>query len=167
MIRQLLPFAVALTVLSACHNSSDYKTATEETPAAEAGHEGHGGTAAEMPAMEAIPADAKVFFVSPADGAEVSSPFKVEMGVEKMSVDTANGKIKPASGHHHILIGLDSVAAGTVVPKDSTHLHFGNAQTSTEIKLNPGTYKLTLQFADALHRSYGSKLTKSITVKVK
>ena len=84
-----------------------------------------------------------------------------------MSVDTANGKIKPASGHHHILIGLDSVAAGTVVPKDSVHLHFGNAQTSTEIKLPSGTYKLTLQFADALHRSYGSRLTNSVIVKVK
>lgn len=170
MIRQLFPFAVALTLLTACHDSSDYKTSTEEKPAAEAGHEGHDAhtaAASEMPAMEAIPANAKVFFVSPADGAELTSPFKVEMGVEKMSVDTANGKIKPASGHHHILIGLDSVAAGTVVPKDSTHLHYGNAQTSTELKLNPGTYKLTIQFADALHRSYGSKLTKSITVKVK
>lgn len=168
MIRQIFPFAAACLVLTACHNSPDYKSnsgAPAET--AHDAHAGHAATAGEVPAMEAIPADANVFFVSPKDGAELTSPFTVEMGVEKMSVDTANGKIKPASGHHHILIGLDSVAAGTVVPKDSTHLHFGNAQTSAELKLNPGTYKLTLQFADALHRSYGSKLTRSITVKVK
>ena len=89
------------------------------------------------------------------------------MGLDGMSLDTANGKIKPASGHHHILIGLDSIAAGTVVPKDSTHLHFGNAQSQAEVKLAPGKHKLTLQLADALHRSYGSKLTSSVTINVK
>lgn len=121
----------------------------------------------EVPAMEAIPEGAKVYFKNLKEGDMIASPFKVEMGVDNMRVDTANGIIQPASGHHHILIGLDSVAVGTVVPKDSTHLHFGNAQTSTELKLPPGNYKLTLQFADALHRSYGGALTQTVNVKVK
>ncbi len=101
------------------------------------------------------------------EGQTVTSPFTVEMASEKLSVDTANGKVKDASGHYHILIGLDSTAAGLVVPKDSTHIHFGNAQTATELKLTPGKYKLTLQFADALHRSYGGKLATSVNVTVK
>ena len=74
----------------------------------------------------------------------------------------------PASGHHHILIDNgDSLALGTVVPKDSTHLHFGNAQKEAELKLTPGQHKLTLQYADGIHRSYGGKLASSITVDVK
>ena len=166
MIRQLIPVAAAMVVFTACHNSPDYKSNSgAPAEAAHDAHSGHTAAAGEMPALEAIPENAKVYFKNIQNDALVTSPFTVEMGVDHMSVDTANGKIKPASGHHHILIGLDSVAAGTVVPKDSTHLHFGNAQTSAELKLQPGTYKLTLQFADALHRSYGSKLTSSVTMR--
>jgi hypothetical protein len=88
------------------------------------------------------------------------------MGVSGIALDSA-GAIKPASGHHHILIDAgDSLTAGTVVPKDSTHLHFGNAQKEAEVKLTPGEHKLTLQYADGIHRSYGGKLAKSVTVTV-
>ena len=91
------------------------------------------------------------------------------MGVEGMAVDSAKSGLKPASGHHHILIDIDSIPMGTMVPATDSvhHYHFGNAQTSAEIKLTPGKHTLALQFADALHRSYGSRLTSKITVDVK
>ena len=72
------------------------------------------------------------------------------------------------TGHHHLLIdGDDSIPMGIVIPKDSTHLHFGKAQTETTITLPPGKHKLTLQLGDGLHRSYGSQLTATVTVNVK
>ena len=163
MRRSIIVFS-ALAIFSSCADQPSSPAATSTDTMS---HESHAMAQESAPALEAVPDNAKVFFRNIKTGDLLTSPFKVEMGVENMSVDTANGKIKPASGHHHILIGLDSVAAGTVVPKDSVHLHFGNAQTSTEIKLPSGTYKLTLQFADALHRSYGSRLTNSVIVKVK
>jgi len=84
-----------------------------------------------------------------------------------IKVDTA-GPVIAGIGHHHLLIDAeDSLTAGTMVPKDSTHLHFGKGQTETEIKLAPGKHKLALQFADGLHRSYGGKLSTVITVNVK
>jgi hypothetical protein len=117
--------------------------------------------------VPAIPAGAKVFFKNLKDGQTVTSPFKVEMGAEGIRVDSA-GKLVDGSGHHHLLIDAgDSLTAGTVVPKDSTHLHFGNAQTETTLTLAPGKHTLALQFADGLHRSYGSKLSAAITVDVK
>ncbi len=119
------------------------------------------------PPMPEIPADAKVYFGNLIDGQEVSSPFEVEMRVTDLSVDTANGILKPASGHHHILVDIDSIPTKEVIMKDSVHIHFGNAQTSAELSLPPGEHKLTLQFADAMHRSYGSRLTSSVTVNVK
>ena len=61
----------------------------------------------------------------------------------------------------------DSLAMGVMVPKDSTHLHYGKAQTEADVKLNPGVHKLTLQFADGLHRSYGGKLATTVSVNVK
>jgi hypothetical protein len=163
MRRSIIVFS-ALAIFSSCADQPSSPAATSTDTMS---HESHAMAQESAPALEPVPDNAKVFFKNIKTGDLLTSPFKVEMGVENMSVDTANGKIKPASGHHHILIGLDSVAAGTVVPKDSVHLHFGNAQTSTEIKLPSGTYKLTLQFADALHRSYGSRLTNSVIVKVK
>lgn len=117
--------------------------------------------------MPEIPAGARVYFKNLKDGQVVHSPFDVEMGVSGMSVDTA-GVVRAGSGHHHLLVDAeDSLASGTVVPKDSSHLHFGNAQTKTRLGLPPGSHRLTLQFADGIHRSYGGKLASSITVWVK
>ena len=169
MYKQILPLAVCLVLAVACNNSAE-KTEGAETPKTDSpAHDAHTAPPAgtEIAPVPDIPADAKVYFKNIKDGSTVTSPFKVEMGVDQMALDTANGKIKPASGHHHILVGLDSIAAGTVIPKDSTHLHFGNAQSVAEVSLAPGKHKLTLQFADALHRSYGSKLTATVTVNVK
>jgi hypothetical protein len=116
-------------------------------------------------ALPAIPGGARVFFGNLKEGQTLKSPFKVEMGVEGIALDTA-GTLKQASGHHHILINLDSMASGQGIPMDSTHLHFGKAQREAEVKLAPGKYKLTLQYADGLHRSYGNKLSTSVNVTV-
>jgi hypothetical protein len=118
-------------------------------------------------ALPAIPDGAEVFFVNLKEGQTVKSPFKVQMGVKGIALDSA-GIIRQASGHHHILIDAgDSLAAGEVVLKDSTHLHFGNAQSEAELKLAPGKHRITLQYADGIHRSYGSKLAKAISITVK
>lgn len=117
--------------------------------------------------LPSVPAGAKVFFKNLKDGQTVTSPVKVEMGLEGLKLDTA-GAIVAGSGHHHLLIDAgDSIPAGTVVPKDSTHLHFGKAQSTAEVKLAPGKHLLTLQFADGIHRSYGSALATKININVK
>jgi Domain of unknown function (DUF4399) len=121
-------------------------------------------TIAELPP---VPAGAKVYFKNLKNGQTVKSPFKVVMGVKNIKVDSA-GMIVAGEGHHHILIDAgDSVAAGQVIPKDAQHLHFGKGQTSATISLPPGKHRLTLQLADGIHRSYGSKLSASIEVTVK
>lgn len=163
-MRSFLIIGIATATFIACNSSDDKTTETKE-----AGHDAHAATptSVEMPAMPEVPGNARVFFVNLRDGQTVTSPLKVEMGIEAMSVDTANGILKPASGHHHILVDMDSIKTGEVIKKDSVHIHFGNAQTAAEITLPPGKHSLTLQFADALHRSYGTKLTSKITVDVK
>jgi hypothetical protein len=106
-----------------------------------------------------------VTLLEPSDGATVSSPFKVRFGVTGMEVRPA-GDASANTGHHHLLINADSVKAGEVVPADATHLHFGKGQTEAEVKLPPGSYKLTMQFANGAHQSYGPELSKSIHVTV-
>lgn len=156
--------------LAACNGSGDKTsatdTATATTVSADTTH--HATESSQMVTpLPDVPVGAKVFFKNLKNGETVKSPLKVEFGVEGIALDTA-GAIKAASGHHHLLIDAgDSIAAGQVVPKDSTHLHFGKAQKETEIKLTPGEHQLTLQYADGIHRSYGSKLAATIKVKVK
>ena len=109
---------------------------------------------------------AKVFFVEPKNGAVVSSPFKVVFGVKGMAVEPA-GEIKADSGHHHLLINAGPMKQGEVIPADDTHLHFGKAQTETEVTLPLGKYQLTMQFANGAHQSFGPKMSKTIKVTVK
>jgi hypothetical protein len=111
-------------------------------------------------------AQQSVSFVEPADGATVSSPFKVKFAVSGMEVKPA-GDMTANTGHHHLLINATPVKAGEVIPADETHIHFGKGQTETEVKLAPGTYTLSMQFANGLHQSYGPGMSKSIKVTVK
>ena len=164
-MKYLFTAAIASALLIACNNDDKTK---------EADHDAHSSATAttaitdETPLPE-IPANARVFFVNLKDGQTVTSPLKIEMGVEDLKVDTANGILKPASGHHHILVDVDSIPTKTIVPPTDSvhHYHFGKAQTSAEIKLTPGKHFIVLQFADARHRSFGSRLTSRITVDVK
>jgi hypothetical protein len=107
-----------------------------------------------------------VSILEPADGATVGSTFKVRFGVKGMEVAPA-GDIVANSGHHHLLINLDSMAAGESIPFTDQHMHFGRGQTEAEVKLSPGTYKLTAQFANGAHQSYGKAMSHSIKVTVK
>jgi Domain of unknown function (DUF4399) len=107
----------------------------------------------------------KVFFTEPKDGAEITVPVKVVMRVEGMKIQPA-GEVVAGTGHHHILINKDFFPPGQVIPTDDTHRHYGKGETEAILDLPPGDYKLTLQFADGLHRSYGKDLAATINIKV-
>jgi hypothetical protein len=107
-----------------------------------------------------------VEFVEPKNGATLTSPFKVVFAVKGMIVQPA-GDMTANTGHHHLLINAENVSNGVVIPMDDTHKHYGKGQTETEVSLPPGKYKLTMQFANGAHQSYGSQLSKSIDVVVK
>ena len=107
-----------------------------------------------------------VSLLEPANGATVTSPFKVRFGIQGMAVAPA-GDVVAASGHHHLLINQEPVPIGTVVPFTPQHLHFGKGQTEADVTLPAGTYKLTAQFANGAHQSYGPAMSQTITVTVK
>ena len=108
---------------------------------------------------------AYVFFKYPEDGAVVTSPVYVEMGVLGMEVEPA-GKVRAGFGHHHILINQTSWPRGEVIPMSDTTIHYGKGQTSTELDLPPGEYTLGMQFADGVHVSYGKPMAAAIHITV-
>jgi hypothetical protein len=111
-------------------------------------------------------AQQSVSFVEPANGATVSSPFKVKFAVSGMDIKPA-GDMTANTGHHHLLINATPIKAGEVIPADDKHIHFGKGQTETEVTLPPGNYTLTMQFANGLHQAYGPAMNKEIKITVK
>ncbi|WP_343726250.1 DUF4399 domain-containing protein [Herbaspirillum huttiense] len=111
-------------------------------------------------------AQQSVSFVEPANGATVSSPFKVKFAVTGMEVKPA-GDMTANTGHHHLLVNAAPIKAGEVIPADEKHIHFGKGQTETELNLPPGNYTLTMQFANGLHQAYGPAMNKEIKITVK
>ncbi|MFI5185482.1 MAG: DUF4399 domain-containing protein [Chitinophagales bacterium] len=157
------------TILFACNNSENNSSGTNDSTdkkmSADTTH--NMSSTASVSELPAVPEGAKVYFKNLKNNETVTSPVKVQMAADKMKVDTA-GPVVAGSGHYHIFVDAeDSLASGTMVPKDSTHLHYGKGQTEATIPLKPGKHKLTLQFADGLHRSYGSKLSATVNINVK
>lgn len=107
-----------------------------------------------------------VYFIQPKDGAVVTNPVHVKMGIHGMKVEPA-GELREGAGHFHLIIDGTYVPEGEVVPKDETHLHFGKGQRETDLMLAPGKHTLTLQFADGHHVSYGKPWSQTIRIEVK
>lgn len=135
-------------------------------------HAEHAATDAPLAPLPAVPTGARVFFQTPAPDMTVRGlladgkiEVPVKMGAEGISVKPA-GAVEAGSGHHHIIVDGEATATGEIVPKDETHLHFGQGQTDAVVALAPGKHKLTMQFADGMHRSYGPALSATIEITI-
>lgn len=116
----------------------------------------------------AAPEDAKLYFVSPQDGATVSSPVTVRFGLEGMGVAPA-GVEHESTGHHHLLIdvGKDNMPPMDMPLPTTDHVvHFGGGQTETEIELEPGEHTLQLLLGDHRHVPH-EPAVKSEKIKIK
>lgn len=110
-----------------------------------------------------------VSFSNVKDGDTVPRKFTYKFEVTGYGLSPAADGLKEGTGHHHLVIDGPKafVDKGEAIPFDATHKHYGKAQTEGELELEPGKHKLTLQFANALHESYGQEFAKTITVNVK
>ena len=112
------------------------------------------------------PAGAKVYFISPQDGATMSSPVKVVFGLSGMGVAPA-GTEKENTGHHHLIINADLPPADESIPADDNYRHFGGGQTETSVELAPGTHTLQLLVGDLNHVPHDPPIMSSkITITV-
>ena len=109
----------------------------------------------------ASPEGAKLYFISPAAGAVVSSPVKVQFGLSGMGVAPA-GFAKANTGHHHIIIDSPTPGLGLPVPKDAKRVHFGGGQTETTLELAPGKHTLQLVLGDANHIPHDPPVTSEV-----
>ena len=139
--------AVTVSFFSCTQTSNDSSTETVENEVSEVVQEG-------------------VSFGNIQDGDELTSPIVLNMEVNGMIVEP-KGAPRAGYGHHHLLVNDGAIAEGLIIEADETHIHYGGGQMTDTLNLEPGDYKLTLQFADGMHVSYGEKWAKTIAVTVK
>ncbi len=122
------------------------------------------GEGLSSPAPEA----AAVYFVSPQNGALVSSPVTVRFGLRNMGVAPA-GVERGNTGHHHLLIDVDELPDLTLpLPATEQIKHFGGGQTEVVIELEPGTHILRLLLGNHLHVPHMPPvISEPITITVK
>jgi hypothetical protein len=122
--------------------------------------------AADLPRTPS-PADAKVYIISPKNGATVHNPVTVRFGLSGMGVAPA-GTVAENTGHHHLIIDSPLPPLDQPLPKDDTHLHFGKGQTETVLTLKPGKHTLQLVLGDANHVPHDPPVvSEKITIRVK
>ena len=115
----------------------------------------------------ASPAGAKVYFIEPKDGAEITGPVIVKMGLAGMGIAPA-GVEKKDTGHHHILVDQKLQDAMGPLPVDDKHRHFGAGQTETTLTLAPGKHTLQLVLGDHNHIPHNPMVASNvITITVK
>ena len=94
---------------------------------------------------------AEAYFISPMNGAHVSSPVNVSFGLRGMGVAPAGVEV-PNTGHHHLLVNADPLPDLTqALPSSDQVRHFGKGQTEAALDLAPGRYTLQLVLGDHLH----------------
>jgi hypothetical protein len=96
------------------------------------------------------PEGAEVYFISPRDGAVVSSPVLVQFGLKNMGVAPA-GTQAEGTGHHHLIVDAELPPLDQPIPTDDHHRHFGKGQTEALIELPPGKHTLQLLLGDFAH----------------
>ncbi len=96
------------------------------------------------------PENARLYVISPTDGAVVSNPVTIRFGLDGMGVAPA-GVDKANTGHHHLLIDVATPPMDQPIPADDNHRHFGGGQTEVTIELSPGQHTLQLLLGDLAH----------------
>ena len=102
--------------------------------------------------VSSAPEGAAVYFIEPADGAVVGSPFTVKFGLSGMGVAPAGVDVTN-TGHHHLLIDVNEsdIDFTKPLPASDQVRHFGGGQTETSVTLAPGTHRLRLVLGNYLH----------------
>lgn len=110
----------------------------------------------------------QVYFIAPLDGQQLGQTVLVKFGLSGMGVAPA-GIAKDNTGHHHLLIDVDTLPAlDQPLPANEHIRHFGGGQTEASITLSPGKHTLQLVLANHLHVPLGADLvSEKITVEVK
>ena len=93
----------------------------------------------------------------PTNNATVTSPVTVRFRLVNYGVAPA-GTQMASTGHFHLLIDDDAGAAGTIIPADSLHIHYGKGQIEVSAPVPLGRHTLRAVLGDHQHKVIGPEL---------
>lgn len=123
--------------------------APEPAPKAE-GEAGMNPTDRASPAPEG----ARVYFVYPQDGEVIYPRSTIRFGLRSNMGIAPAGVDKPNTGHHHLLVDVETPPLDQPLPNDFNHIHLGKGQTEHKLDLSIGEHTLQLVLADHNHRPH-------------
>jgi len=89
----------------------------------------------------------RVYFITPEDGARVSSPVTVEFGAENVVIEPA-GAAREGAGHFTIIIDAPCIGPGEPIPDDDLHIQVTDGASSGSLTIFSGEHRLCLQLTD-------------------
>ena len=108
----------------------------------------------------------RVWFITPEDGATVTSPVAFEFGSENITIEP-KGDIHEGAGHHHLALNTECLPAGEAIPEADPWVHFGDGAAMIEMQLEPGEHTITIQIGDGEHVTLDEAgLCTSVTITV-
>jgi hypothetical protein len=125
-------------------------------------------TATAQEPRKKVPEGARLYFISPENGAKLKSPVAARFGLVGMGVAPA-GVAREKTGHHHVLIDTDArtLDMSKPLPSSDRVKHFGGGQTEAALDLAPGRHTLQLVLGDENHVPFDPPLmSEKITVTV-
>ncbi len=114
---------------------------------------------------------ARVYFIGLEDGAVVTCPFTLKLGIEGYGIVPAGTKDKRrhTGGHHHVLVDVDGLPdMDAPIPRNAHYIHLDHGETTVVIDLPPGDHTLQLLLGDEEHEPLDPPLlSKKIHIRVK
>ncbi len=107
-------------------------------------------------AVEAAPAPV-IGILLPTNGATVTSPVTVRFRLVNYGVAPAGMNVD-RTGHFHLLIDSEAGAAGTIIPADSVHVHYGKGQIEVTVPVPLGRHTLRAVLGDYTHKVISTDL---------
>jgi hypothetical protein len=93
----------------------------------------------------------------PTNGATVTSPVTVRFRLVNYGVAPAGTNVD-RTGHFHVIIDGDAGEPGTIIPADSTHIHFGKGQIEVTVPVPLGRHTLRAVLGDYTHKVISTAL---------
>ena len=145
-IRSAALTAALVLILGACGDTDDSATTTSATTAATAS-----GTS--------------LAILSPASGATVKgNVVSLDVEAKGVTIVKADGDTSGRTGHYHVFVDRDPVAAGAPIPKEAGIVHTtDNPVVLTGLAV--GTHRITVVYGDGTHARTGT-IQAEATVKV-
>ncbi len=117
-------------------------------------------------ARPAAPPAPIIGILLPLNGATVTSPVTVRFRLVNYGVAPAGTNVE-RTGHFHLLIDNEAGAAGSIIPADSLHVHFGKGQIEVMVPVPLGRHTLRAVLGDYTHQVIGPELVSApVTIRV-